>query len=265
MPFIDRAGQRIHYTVTGEGPPVLLAHSFLCSGLMWEPQIAGLKDRYQLIAVDARGHGQSGNVAGPFTMWDAALDHLAVLDELGIESVAWAGLSQGGMAGMRAALSHPERVRGLMLLDTDGGPESRFIKTKYTFMKIAARAVGIGPLLPAVGPIMFGRTTLKTKRDVVKTWNERFRTLDVPSMLLGIDAVRFRDDLFPRLGEISVPCLVLVGSEDKALIPARSRRLAAALKDATFVEVAGAGHLSAQEAPEEVTKTMSDFLAALYS
>lgn len=260
MPHLEHQGQRIHYTVTGSGPPVLLAHSFLCSRLMWQPQIDALQDRYQLIAVDARGHGESGRVEAPFTLWDAAGDHLAVLNALGIERAAWAGLSQGGMAGLRAALAHPGRIAGLALLDCDGGPETRYIKAKYTAMKAVARLVGIGPLLPAVGPIMFGRTTLRTNQALVTAWNARFRALHVPSVLFGIDAVRFRDDLFGRLGEIICPTLVLVGAEDKALPPARSRRLADALPDARFVEVPGAGHLSAQETPDAVTEALTTWL-----
>ena len=263
MPHIEHEGQRIHYSVTGSGPPVLLAHSFLCNRRMWDPQVEAMQDRYRLIAVDARGHGDSGPVSAPFSMWNAAEDHLAVLDDLGVERAAWAGLSQGGMAALRAALGHPSRVAGLMLLDTDGGPERRYIKAKYTAMKAVARLVGIAPLLPAVGPIMFGRTTLRNNQALVTEWNSRFRELHVPSILHGIDAVRFRDDLSPRLAEITCPALVLVGAEDKALPPRRSRQLADSLPDARFVQVPGAGHLSAQEAPAAVTEAMSELLGRL--
>ena len=263
MPYLDRAGQRIHYRVEGQGPPVLLAHSFLCSTLMWQGQIDALKDRYRLIAVDARGHGEAGPIAGPFTMWDAAQDHLAVLDDLGVQRAAWAGLSQGGMAALRVALSAPERVAGLMLLDTDAGPESAFVKAKYTGMKAVARAFGIRPLLPAVGPIMFGPTARRSQPALVRTWKARFAKQDVPSMLLGIDAIRFRDDLRGRLGEIACPALVLVGAEDKALPPPRSQALAEGLADARHVVLPGAGHLSAVEAPDAVTAAMSSLLGEL--
>lgn len=263
MGTIDRGGRQIYYSVRGNGPPVLLAHSYLCNTAMWAPQIEALKDRYTVVSVDARGHGESDPATEPFTLWDSAADHLAVLDHLGHERFAWAGLSMGGMKGLRVALDHPERVVGLMLLDTDGGPESAFVKAKYTAMGWVARAVGLSPLMPAVGPIMFGRTTLRTKKDLVAEWKADWELLDVPSMLLAIDAIRFREDLLPRLRSLEIPALVLVGAQDKALPPARSKALADALPQATFHRIPDAGHLSTLEQPEAVNDLLQGFLANL--
>ncbi len=263
MPEITNGPQTIHYEVHGEGPPVLLAHSFLCSTAMWSPQIEGLKSSYTLIAVDARGHGKSGNATSPFTMYDSAKDHLAVLDALGIQRAAWAGLSMGGMSGMRAALAQPERIAGLMLLDTDGGPELPWVKTKYAVMAATARMLGLGALIPGVKPIMFGRTTLNMQPELVADWVGQWKKLHVPSMIQAIGAIKTRDDLRPRLGELACPALVLCGAEDKALPPARSKTLAEVIPASRYVEIPAAGHMAAQEQPQEVTRLMAHFLEEL--
>ncbi len=262
MPFTERDGRRIHYQVRGSGPPVVLAHSFLCSIAMWEPQIAALEASWTLIAVDARGHGESDPADGPYTLWDAAEDHLAVLDAVGVERAAWAGLSMGGMAGLRAALRHPDRVAGLVLVDSTGSAQTWYIRARYRAMSVVANLVGVKPLMPAVLPLMFGATARREQPELVARWRASFTGLHVPSMIHGIDAIRLRDELGPRLAEIRCPTVVIVGLEDRALPPSLSRKLAAGL-GCECVEIPGCGHLSAQEQPEAVTAAMRRFLEGL--
>ena len=265
MPSIEREGIEIHYEVTGDGPPVLLAHSFLCSGEMWGPLLPALSSRYRLVNVDTRGHGASGRVARRCTVEDVLRDHLAVLDALGIARATWAGLSLGGMVALRAAIDVPERVDALVLLDTDAGPEALGARAKHPLLALLARAIGLRPVLPQIAKVMFGPTTLRENQALAEAWTARFASLHVPSMLNVLAAVDGRADLRPSLERIAVPALVVVGDEDRSLPPPRSRRLAAALPSARLVEVPGAGHLSALEAPATVGAAMTQFLDVVHS
>jgi pimeloyl-ACP methyl ester carboxylesterase len=112
---------------------------------------------------------------------------------------------------------------------------------------------------------MFGRTTLRENGPLVEDWSARFGAVHVPSVLNVLAAVDGRADLRPSLGRISVRALVLVGAEDRALPPARSRALAAALPSARLVEVPGAGHLSALEAPDAVGAAVGRFLDEVHA
>jgi pimeloyl-ACP methyl ester carboxylesterase len=190
-------------------------------------------------------------------------DQLAVLDHLGIERAVWAGLSIGGMVALRAALTARERVAALILLDTHAGSERFFKRLKYRVMALAVSAFGTRPLLPAIVPLMFGKTTLGSKRDLVAEWRERFASVDVPSILRVLTAISSRDSVVDRLGEIEVPALVIVGAEDRTLPPACARQIAAGLPEAALLEVQGAGHLATLEQPEAVTGAMLDFLLSL--
>jgi len=263
MSSIDRQGARIAFDVRGEGPPVILGHSFLCSGAMWSHQVEPLSRHFTVINVDFRGHGASGPVAEPFTLYDLVDDLVAVLDTLGIERAAWAGLSIGGMVAMRAALTARDRVSALVLLDTHAGPERPFKKLKYKVLGLGAKLVGVRPFLPAILPIMFGRTTRQAKPELVREWGTRFARLDVPSLLRVLGALNRRDSVVDRLSEIDVPALVIVGEEDSALPPSFSAQLAAGLGNATLVTVPGAGHLAALEQPDAVTAAMLEFLGRL--
>lgn len=262
MPFVQNQGLEIFFEDSGAGPPVILGHSFLCSGKMWREQVPALAGKFRVINPDLRGHGRSGEVDRPYSLYDAVSDMLAVLDRLGIERAMWCGLSIGGMVALRAALSCPERVSGLILLDADAGAETTLRRLKYLAMGAGARAVGIRPFLSSIARLMFGATTRRHNPTLVNEWRGEFARVRVPSALRCLEALMRRDSLLARLGQIRVPTLVLVGAEDQSLPPPLSRRIHDRLGDSTFSVIPAAGHLSALEQPTRVTDAILRFLGA---
>ena len=262
MSGIEHRGVWIAFEESGTGLPIVLTHSFLCSGEMWREQVPALAGDHRVINVDVRGHGRSGPVTAPFTLDDAVSDVIAVLDAVGIGQAIWCGLSIGGMVALRAALSHPGRVAGLILMDTDAGAETAWNKVKYRAMGAGARAFGFRPLLPAIAGLMFGATTHRVNRPLVDEWQARFAENHVPSMLFCLEALIRRDSILDRLHEIQVPALVLVGEEDRSLPVALSRRIHARLADSIVTVIPAAGHLAALEQPERVNEAIAGFLAA---
>ena len=260
MPSVRRNDLDIHFTVRGGGPPIVLGHSFLCSGDMWASQAAALSQQFQVINIDARGHGRSGHIQEDFTLYDMVDDVLAVLDQLGLERVVWAGLSVGGMVGIRAALTVPRRISALILVDTDAGVEPKWNRFKFSAMGLMSKAVGIRPFLPQIVRLMFGKTTRRHKPELVADWTERFSSVHLPSLIRMLKALNGRDDVVARLPEITAPALVLVGKEDETFPPSHSQLLSRELPDSSLVEIAEAGHLSALEQPEAVTAAMFEFL-----
>jgi pimeloyl-ACP methyl ester carboxylesterase len=119
VPFAKSDGVKIHYEVTGAGVPLVLFHGLTGSGVRWHDNgvAPGLSGDYQLILIDARGHGQSdkphrteaygGNVH--------AADVLAVLDDLNLASSHFWGHSLGGNVALSLARRAPERVRRLII------------------------------------------------------------------------------------------------------------------------------------------------------
>jgi pimeloyl-ACP methyl ester carboxylesterase len=238
MPTIERDGLQIHFEDVGSGPPVVLGHSFLCSGEMWAPQVPALAERHRVINIDERGHGRSGNLTEPFDLYDMVADVVAVLDALEIERAVWAGLSIGGMVAMRAAITVPDRVAGLILVDTHAGPESPHKKLK---------------------------STRRRNPELVTAWRERFALVDVPSMLFGLRALVRRDSVIDRLRQVEAPSLVIVGDEDASLPVPCSRETADSLPNSSLVVVPESGHLSSLEQPKTVTEAMLRFLDEVHS
>ncbi len=263
MPIVERPGARIHYVDKGQGPAVLLGHSFLCSSEMWRAQSSALADRYRLIALDYRGHGASVPPVRPYTLWDLVDDSVAVLDHAGVDQAVWVGLSMGGMVALRAALAVPERVRGLILVDTDAGRETPRVRLKHQALATLAGVVGTRRLVPAINRLMFGETSLRDRPALVAEWGERFAAPTLPSIRLGLGAIDGREPLRDRLSGLRVPALVIAGREDRALPVERSQALAAQLPTARLHILEGCGHLAALECPDEVTRLMAAFLAEL--
>ena len=263
MPHIERRRQRVFYEEVGSGPAIVLGHSLLCSGEMWANQVPSLAEAYRVINIDYRGHGQSGTVKKSFTLSDLVDDTVAILDELEIDTAIWAGLSTGGMVALRAALDVPERVRAILVADASAAAEPYYPKLKYRALGLGARLVGLRPFVPAVAPIMFGETTLRENREIIDEWVPNFLSIDLPSVLRGLEAVVTRDSVVKDLGKIKVPTLVMVGNEDRAQPVPRSQEIAEGIDGSRLEIIPRAGHLSALEQPERVTRVMLEFFGSL--
>src|SRR5262245_56588191 len=111
MATLDRDGVKIHYEVHGKGPTILLSHGYSSTSGMWDAQVAALRDRYQVVVWDFRGHGASDYPTDQ-ALYSEALtvaDMLALLDTVGAKTAIVAGLSLGGYMSLAFHSSYPER------------------------------------------------------------------------------------------------------------------------------------------------------------
>ena len=133
MPKLDRDGVNIHYEVHGKGPTILLSHGYSSTSRMWEGQVAALKDRYQVVVWDFRGHGESDYPKDPARYSEELTvgDMAALLDLVGARKAIVAGLSLGGYMSLAFNASHPERVAALMLFDTGPGFKKDEARAKW--------------------------------------------------------------------------------------------------------------------------------------
>ncbi|MCB9591698.1 MAG: alpha/beta fold hydrolase [Sandaracinaceae bacterium] len=245
--------------VAGEGSPLVLWPSMLTDGGMWRFQIPKLRERFRTIVIDPPGHGRSAPVRRPYTLEGCADAAVEVLDALDVEEpVDWAGLSWGGMTGMRVALQSPARLRRLAILDSSAAREARRKLPSYHAMAFIARRVGALAILEdRIERIFFTGRSVTSRRDIVDPFREHLARMDPASIGHAVDAVIFhRVDLRPRLREITAPTLVMVGREDGATPPARSREIADGIRGARLVEIPDAAHLSALEQPDLVTREL---------
>ncbi|MBW2461991.1 MAG: alpha/beta fold hydrolase [Deltaproteobacteria bacterium] len=261
--LVDTKCGRLFVEVRGQGPDLVLWHSLLCDSGMWRRQRVAFEEHYRVVAIDAPGHGRSGNVRSPFTMDDCVDAAVQVLDAVGIESAAWVGLSWGGMVGMRLAARHPARVSALVLLDTSARPERTLKRLAYRPLQVIASRIGaVRPLAKALTPIFFSPHTLRSEPDIVDSFVRTLTRMDPESIGQAVEAVIYtRGDFTPELSQIGAPTLVIVGIDDRATPPDEAEHIAARVPGAGLVRIPDAGHLSALEQPERVNAAILSFLA----
>jgi 3-oxoadipate enol-lactonase len=249
----------------GEGPAVLLWHSLLHHGGMWKAQVAALRDRYRVINVDAPGHGRSSPVRKSFDMADCVRCVEAVLDARNVERAAMVGLSWGGMVALATAVRRPERLRGLVAMDTSCRREPLGNRLKYYAMGTITRELGTIPLLlDRVEPLFFSAHTRTERRaELVEPWRSYVARMDRESVWNALHSIFERRDITEELRRVRVPAMVIVGAEDTAQPPRESEHIAASIPGARLVVIPGAGHISAEERPNEVNTVLTEFLSRL--
>ncbi len=260
MPQANVNGQRIYFEDSGGGgAPVILAHGFLMDHEMFAPQVAALAPEFRIITWDERGFGLTEFDGEPFTYWDSARDCLGLLDHLGIDRAVVGGMSQGGFVSLRAALTAPERVRALVLLDTAADADSPETKAANQGMLDMWLAAGpVDELAGAIAALIINEPVENAR------WIEKWRQRPKELLAEPGRCLQGRDDMSSRLGEIPCPAIVIHGAADNALTIDRAEAMAAALpRCAGVVRIPGAAHAANLTHPHLVNPPLLEFLRGL--
>jgi pimeloyl-ACP methyl ester carboxylesterase len=265
----------LYVDVVGQGYPLVLMHGGPSADLWTLAAFRRCADRFTLVFYDHRCNGRSqGAPVSSMTWENLTADADALRARLGFERWAVLGHSFGGHVALEYALRYPDRLSHLVLLDTGGDsrwsqsaadrlaergyrPEKvRLVRRWFSgefapkeyfpiFMRIGG-AYSYHPVLGAARALMYGGWRSKMRpealifagRHLVKGWT-----------------------VMDRLGEISVPTLVMAGREDFVFPPECQRELAAGIPDARLQLIERAGHNPHDEKPAEVMRAITEFIA----
>ena len=240
----------------GSGPAVVLSHGFLMDHSMFDHQVAALRDRYRVITWDERGFGGT-RATGEFTYWDSARDVLALMDHLGIDSAVVGGMSQGGFLSLRVALTAPERVRALILIDTQSGTEDPATIEPYNQLHEAWIAHGAVAVQDVIAGIILGPGDWSD-------WFAKWAVLEPEQFSKAFHCLMHRDDITERLPEITCPALVVHGDADAAIPLAKAEQLRDSIAGRTeLVVIAGGPHAANMTHPAPVNAAIVRFLEGL--
>ncbi len=254
-------GTTITYTDTGGDKPVILfSHGFMMDHTMFDAQVAAFKDDYRCVAWDERGFGAT-RATGPFTYWDSADDAVGLLDHLGIESAIFAGMSQGGFLSLRAALTHPSRVRAVVMIDSAAdNDDEETLKGYYGLLHVMQN--GSDDERQAVFEVVAG--LILGDAELAAEWIPRWEQIDRHQLFLAGENLLGREDVTDRMGEITCPMFAIHGSADQSIVVARAEALTKVVPDHRgVVVIEGGAHAANMSHPDQFNAALRDFLATL--
>ena len=252
----EEAVVELNYVLEGpEDAPILVLSNSLGTNLgMWDDQASVLRERFQLLRYDQRGHGESPVPSGPYKIEDLGLDLLVLLDRLEIGRASFCGLSIGGLVGMWLASEAPERVERLVLCCT----APRFDSDFYDARAHKVRAEGIGSIADTVLERWFTPEFRATRPETVEWAGSMLRGTPTEGYAGCCEVLRDAD-MRSRLGEIRAPTLVIAGAEDPAATVDQAEEIRDSIPEARLAVVAAA-HRANVEQPEAVTREILEHL-----
>jgi poly(3-hydroxyoctanoate) depolymerase len=250
-------GLSVYTQVHGQGEPLLL-HSGVWTGAQsWDPLLPYLTG-YRVITFDPPGIGRSPSPVFPLTMRALAAVGAAVLDELGIGSAHVLGLSFGGAVAQQMALSHPARVRRLVLASTVFGTPSVPGDAQALWHFLQSGSYGRERLEQVAGTMFGGR--LRTEPALIHALRIR-RPPDTQAALYRLASL-FGWSSLPWLWAIRQPALILCGDDDPITPLVNHQIMAALLPHARLETVTGGGHLMLLDSPGRVAPVVTRFLGS---
>lgn len=261
MPHAQINGQNLYYRDSGgDGPAIVFSHGLLMDHEMFGLQLHAFRHHYRCITWDERGHGQTADDhIEPFSYYDSADDLAALLTHLGIRQAVLVGMSQGGYLSLRCALTHPDIVRALILIDTQAQTEDQTKTAGYKqMMDIWAQQGLPDPIADIVE-----QTILGDGWSGAAHWRDKWRAVKPHNLLACFQTLVSRDDISDQLNQIKVPALAIHGEADMAITLDRAQDMVQRLPQAKLVTIPGAGHAANLTHPEPVNAAIGPFLSGL--
>ena len=266
MPRAVNDDVSIHYTVDGpsDAPTVVLLEGLGYGRWMWRWLTDELHEEFEVVRPDNRGTGTSDAPEGPYTIGEMAADVEAVLDHHGAETVAVVGASMGGMVTQRYALEY-DRATALGLLCTSPGGDEAVSTPEDVLDHIFSTPEEYDPrdalkyrMEPAVSDDFYDAEPELVER--ILDWRLAGDAADTGRTAQAAAVEAF--DASDRLDELTLPSLVMHGTEDRVLPVDNGDLLADCLPNVDYERVDGGSHLFFIENRELVNERVREFLEA---
>ena len=250
MPYVTNQGVRIHYQVEGEGPPLVLQHGFSNSLEGWYDTgyVHALQHDFQLILIDARGHGASDKPHDPeaYALQWRAGDIVTILDQLHIAKAHFFGYSMGGWIGFGLAQYTPERFHALII-----GGSHPYARSMNHQRQALRKGIEQGrEAFAADIEVLYGPLTPQRKARALAN--------DLEALLA---VAQDRSSLEAMLPTMFMPCLLFAGEADP-VYPA-VRECVKQMPNVTFFSLPDLGHVEAMARSDLVLPHITKFLATV--
>lgn len=243
---------------------LVLLHAFPVGARMWEAQHALSASGWRVVMPQFRGFDCSTtDGAAATTLDDYAGDVADLLDTLGVRHAVIGGLSMGGYVAFALHRRHPELFRGLILADTRADADTPDARANRQRLIALAGTGGVAAIADEMVPKLLGASTHARHPEIESKLRALIAANQPPAVQAALHAMMTRDDSSGRLSAITVPTLVIVGTDDVLTPPAMSQAMADSIPQATLAVLADAGHLSNMEQPQAFNAEVLAFLEGI--
>lgn len=265
MQTIDCRGVKVAYQRQGAGAPLVLLHGFPLNHRLWCEVAPSLQDRFDVIAMDLPGFGESrAELTESWSMEmfaDIVAEFLACLQ---IESsIHLVGLSMGGYIAFEYQRKFRQQLSSLTLCHTRPTADDQIVRRGRLQMATRVLEIGQSVAVDTMLSKLFATASYQSKPKVVASVKEMIESTSRRSISLGQRAMAERRDASTWLTQIDCPVLVIAGEDDRITPSAEMRQWFDQIGQGTFVEIPCAGHSSPLENPQALVFAIREFLTPL--
>jgi 3-oxoadipate enol-lactonase len=260
MPLANANGTKIFWNEAGSGDPLVMIMGLGASHEMWHRTWPVMARKYRTIVFDNRGVGQSDVPPGPYLIAQMAADTAAIMDAAGLERAHVLGISMGGMIAQEFAITHPHRVRSLILGCTACGGQNSVPAAPNARQVLMERA----RMTPEEGaeamvPFIYDASTPRARID--EDLAIRRRTFPTAEGYLAQLQAVLAWTSYERLPQIKVPALIIHGEADQLIPPQNAYILHERIAGSRLVMLSHASHILGTDQPEAYHGAVLEFLA----
>lgn len=245
------------YKDQGEGETVILLHGFCGSSDYWE-KVMPLLDQYRVIALDLRGHGESGIPEGGYSIEDMAKDIYYFMDQKQLKDVYMLGHSLGGYVTLSFAQNFSDKLKGFGLIHSTPLPDNESTKDKRTESIDKIDSKGMYSFIDEMVPALFSKDRLEELKEEINKVKEIGYNTSPAGAKETLKAMRSRGDMQHVIENTSLPVLLVAGAND-SVVP-KEKTFTSDRPHVKKILLEESGHMGIYEEPEKLSYEIKNFI-----
>ncbi|MGF2616821.1 alpha/beta hydrolase [Rossellomorea vietnamensis] len=248
----------LSYKDQGEGQIVILLHGFCGSQEYWE-KVMPLLDQYRVIAVDLRGHGESGIPEGGYSIEEMAKDIHYFMDQKQLKEVYMLGHSLGGYVTLSFAENFPDKLKGFGLIHSTPLPDDERAKEKRTESIKKIDSEGMHSFIDGMVPNLFNQDRLAESKEQIDKAKQIGYNTSPAGAKETLKAMRSRGDFQHVIEKGGLPVLLVAGTNDN-VVP-KEKTFVSDSPNVKKVLLEQSGHMGIYEEPEKLAFEIKNFIS----
>lgn len=252
---------KVAYKMLGNGSPILLINGFSAPLDFWDSTlISKLASNHTVITFDNRGIGNTTSGNKQFSIQQFADDTSGLMKALKIKKADIIGWSMGGMIAQEVALSNPDKVDKLIIYASTCGTRQSVAPSPEAVKIFSNQSGNMMEMLQRFLPLLFPDHWRNSNPNFIQELPKSSEMSPIETLKQQNEAILNWKGTCDRLGSITQPTMVLVGTDDVLTVPANSIQIAEKIHGSWVIQIKGGGHAMMMQYPDKFTKIVDTFL-----